>query len=60
MWEVEVGGVSVIEFSNEGLFFTIVLYVIFIATAFRLNLLVGAPIAEPVKEMMRLAKKSET
>jgi hypothetical protein len=34
IWEVEGGVVSVADFSKEILFFTIVLYVIFIAIAF--------------------------
>ncbi|UCH22122.1 MAG: HAMP domain-containing protein [Deltaproteobacteria bacterium] len=56
-WEVKAGVVSAADFSKEILFFTIVLYVIFIAIALRLNLLVGTSIAEPIKEMMRLVKK---
>jgi len=57
IWQVESASVSAMELAKEILIFTLILCVIFIIIALRLNFLVGRSILNPIREMLGVVGK---
>jgi len=57
LWEMEGSDVSAVEFGREFLIFSIVLGVIFVFVAARLNVLSGKSIIQPIIDMMVLVRR---
>ena len=57
LWELEDTSISAIEFGREVLIFTVILCLIFIVIALRLNFLVGKSILDPIGEMLSVVGK---
>ena len=57
LWEMRGNSISGEQFGSEFLIFSFILFVMFIVIGLRLNVLAGASIIEPVKEMMVLVRK---
>jgi sigma-B regulation protein RsbU (phosphoserine phosphatase) len=57
LWEMRGHSISAEQFGREFLIFSLVLVVIFVIIGLRLNVLAGASIIEPIKEMQVLVRK---
>ncbi len=57
LWEMGEAGISAADFGRELLFFSIVLWVIFVFVGLRLNVLSGKSIIEPITDMMLLVRR---
>jgi sigma-B regulation protein RsbU (phosphoserine phosphatase) len=57
LWEVKGNPIPGVQFGREFLIFSLILVIIFVIIGLRLNVLAGASIIEPIKEMQVLVRK---